>query len=81
MPGFKGPVQACGNKTMQLLTHDLVGLPDNVRFIVTTRPDAMCGAMGKVLALKFPDVQVSCWLVRWTGGAQCVMNLGCRANG
>eukprot|EP00959_Pyramimonas_sp_CCMP1952_P044544 930627-Pyramimonas_sp.AAC.1 len=51
--GFVGNVKACGNKTLQLLLQHLVHLPESVRFVFTTRPDAMCGKVQDVLARAF----------------------------
>lgn len=51
--GFVGNVKACGNKTLQLLLRHLVHLPESVRFVFTTRPDAMCGKVQDVLARAF----------------------------
>ena len=46
-------VKACGNKTLVLLRQCLSKLGDRVRFIITTRPDAICGQVQSVLESTF----------------------------
>ncbi|KAK3241653.1 hypothetical protein CYMTET_48601 [Cymbomonas tetramitiformis] len=53
LPGFRGNVKACGNKTLQLLTRQLVQLGANVRFVITTRPDAVCSQIEPLLGRVF----------------------------
>ncbi|KAK3274713.1 hypothetical protein CYMTET_17111, partial [Cymbomonas tetramitiformis] len=55
LPGFRGNVKACGNKTLQLLTRQLVQLGANVRFVITTRPDAVCSQIKPLLGRIFAD--------------------------
>ncbi|KAK3258922.1 hypothetical protein CYMTET_32056 [Cymbomonas tetramitiformis] len=55
LPGFRGNVKACGNKTLQLLTRQLVQLGANVRFVITTRPDAVCSQIEPLLGRVFAD--------------------------
>ncbi|KAK3267376.1 hypothetical protein CYMTET_24063, partial [Cymbomonas tetramitiformis] len=55
LPGFRGNVKACGNKTLQLLTRQLVQLGANVRFVITTRPDAVCSQIEPLLGRIFAD--------------------------
>eukprot|EP00798_Chlamydomonas_sp_ICE-L_P032103 gene32103-16616_t len=58
LPDFDGNVLACGNATVQLITKDLVKLPANFRFIFTTRPDALCDGIERVLRISFPGMVV-----------------------
>ena len=53
--GFAGNVKPCGNKTLQLLIRRLAHLPEGVRFVITTRSDAVCGQVKGVLARAFED--------------------------
>ena len=53
--GFKGNVKACGNRTLQLVLKHLVHLPESVRFVFTTRPDAVCDKVQDILARAFED--------------------------
>jgi len=46
-------VKACGNKMLVLLRRHLAALGPNVRFIITTRPDAVCGGVRGVLERTF----------------------------
>ncbi|KAK3275914.1 hypothetical protein CYMTET_15983, partial [Cymbomonas tetramitiformis] len=55
LPEFKGNVKACGNKTLQLLTRQLLQLGANVRFVITTRPDAVCSQITPLLGRVFPE--------------------------
>eukprot|EP00854_Cymbomonas_tetramitiformis_P012468 gene12468-14732_t len=55
LPGFRGNVKACGNKTLQLLTRQLVQLGANVRFVITARPDAVCSQIEPLLGRVFAD--------------------------
>ncbi|KAK3242230.1 hypothetical protein CYMTET_48071 [Cymbomonas tetramitiformis] len=55
LPGFSRNVKACGNKTLQLLTRQLVQLGANVRFVITTRPDAVCSQIEPLLGRVFAD--------------------------
>ena len=52
-PGFNGDIKVCGNKTLQLLRLHLVQLGANVRFICTTRPDALMNDVERVLTTTF----------------------------
>lgn len=56
-PGFSGSVLACGNEALKLLRLQLERLPPNVRFLFTTRPEALCGGMQGALSRMFPRVR------------------------
>ena len=56
-PGFKGGIMACGNKPLMLVLNCLASkLPANVRFIFTSRPDAVCGGIQAILKRAFPPL-------------------------
>ncbi|KAK3262265.1 hypothetical protein CYMTET_28862, partial [Cymbomonas tetramitiformis] len=55
LPGFRGNVKACGNKTLQLLMRQLVRLGASVRFVITARPDAVCSQIEPLLGRVFAD--------------------------
>ncbi|KAG1671543.1 hypothetical protein FOA52_011265 [Chlamydomonas sp. UWO 241] len=52
-----GHVIACGNRVLGLIVNQLVPqLPDNVHFIFTTRPSAVCGSVAAALTRAFPSI-------------------------
>ena len=46
--GYKGGIKAAGNKALMLIITHLAQLPPNVRFVFTSRPDAVCGDIQQV---------------------------------
>ncbi len=50
------PVVPCGNKVLQLIKEHLCRLPPSVRFIFTTRPDALSNQLLLVLRSSFPGM-------------------------
>ena len=56
LPDFDGKgVKACGNKALGLLHRHFARLGKNVRFIITTRPDAICNQVQPVLRRTFEE--------------------------
>jgi hypothetical protein len=70
-PGYKGYVRAYGNRALALvISHLAKKLPPSVRFIFTSRPDAVCGGIRAVMELAFPDVTfVAPWQLRGSTAA------------
>lgn len=63
-PNFNGTVMACGNAAVQLIAHELVKLPHNIRFIFSARPDALCGGMERTLKAAYDTmVMIQPWQV------------------
>ena len=57
VPDFKGCIKACGNVVLSVIIKLLARqLPECMRFIITTRPDAVCGDVQKVLARNFTSI-------------------------
>ena len=68
--GFKGNVKACGNRTLQLVLKHLVHLPESVRFVFTTRPDAVCDKVQVCLSGVSRDLaQAICHVGAWVSFA------------
>lgn len=58
MPDFEGCIKACGNVVLSVIIKLLARqLPECMRFIITTRPDAVCGDVEKVLARNFTSIK------------------------
>lgn len=56
-PDFKGSIMACANKALVLILQHLAPkLPTNVRFLLSSRPDAVGGGIQDILRRRFPDV-------------------------